>query len=95
MYINIETRIDRLARGGALARGDQQVRCGCGDRKADIRLPGKGNSSSYGARPVHQIIWQITWIRTGRLSIKNSLSNPLQAPAGPGWTTSCRGTSLT
>ena len=23
-------------------------------RKVDIRLPGKGNSNSHGARPVHQ-----------------------------------------
>ena len=42
--------------------------------KADIRLPGKGNSNLYGARPVHQIISMITWIRTIRLSIKNALS---------------------
>ena len=27
-----------------------------GHRKVDIRLPGKGNSNSHGARPVHQII---------------------------------------
>ena len=44
-------------------------------RKVDIRLPGKGNSNSHGARPVHQkIITLIKWIRTRRLSIKNSLS---------------------
>ena len=42
--------------------------------KVDIRLPGKGNSSSHGARPVHLIITMIKWIRTSRLSIKNSLS---------------------
>ena len=36
-----------------------------------IRLPGKGDSNSHGARPVHQ---KHRWIRTGRLSIKNSLS---------------------
>ena len=36
----------------------------------DVRLPGKVNSNSNGARPVHQI----KWIRTSRLSIKNSLS---------------------
>jgi len=29
---------------------------------------------SHGARPVHQIITMIQWIRTSRLSIKNSLS---------------------
>ena len=42
--------------------------------KVDIRLPGKGNSNSHGARPVHLIITTIKWIRTSRLSIKNSLS---------------------
>ena len=40
-------------------------------RKIDIRLPGKGNSTSHGARTVHQ---KHRWIRTSRLSIKNSLS---------------------
>jgi len=43
-------------------------------RKVDVRLPGKGNSNSHGARPVHLIITMIKWIRTSRLSIKNSLS---------------------
>jgi len=43
------------------------------DRKVDVRLPGKGNSNSHGARPVHLIITMIKWIRTSRLSIKNSL----------------------
>ena len=48
---------------------------GCrGDRKVDIRLPGKGNSNYHGARPVHRIISMVKWIRTSRLSIKNSLS---------------------
>jgi len=42
--------------------------------KVDIRLPEKGNSKSHGARPVHLIITMIKWIRTRRLSIKNSLS---------------------
>ena len=41
-------------------------------RKVDIRLPGKGDSNSHGARPVHQ---KHRWIRTRRLSIKNSLAN--------------------
>ena len=45
-----------------------------GHKKVDIRLPGKGNSNSHGARPVHLIITMIKWIRTSRLSIKNSLS---------------------
>ena len=44
-----------------------------GTRKVDVRLPGKGNSNSHGARPVHLIITMIKWIRTSRLSIKNSL----------------------
>jgi len=43
-------------------------------RKVDVRLPGKGNSNSHGARPVHLIITMIKWIQTSRLSIKNSLS---------------------
>jgi len=42
-------------------------------RTVDISLPGKGNSNSNGTRPVHQIISMITWIRTSRLSTKNSL----------------------
>ena len=41
-------------------------------RKVAVRLPGKGN----GARPVHQIITMIKWIRTSRVSIKNSLFDP-------------------
>ena len=44
-------------------------------RKVDIRLPGKRNSNAHGARPVHQIISLIEWVRTNRLSIKNSLSS--------------------
>jgi len=42
-------------------------------RKVDVRLPGKGKSNSHGARPVHLIITTKKWIRTSRLSIKNSL----------------------
>ena len=49
-------------------------RGGCPLRKVDVRLPGKGDSNSHGARPVHLIITMIKWIRTRRLSIKNSLS---------------------
>ena len=30
------------------------------------RLTGKGNPNSHGARPVHQIISMIKWIRTTR-----------------------------
>ena len=43
-------------------------------RKVDIRLPGKGDSNSHGARPVHQ---KHRWTRTNRLSIKISLSLPI------------------
>ena len=43
-------------------------------RKADVRLPGNGNPNSYDARPVHRIISMMEWIRTSRLSIKDSLS---------------------
>ena len=47
------------------------------------------HSNSHGARPVHLIITMIKWIRTSRLSIKNSLTRaparsappPHQAPA--------------
>ena len=42
--------------------------------KVDVRLPEKGNSNSHRARPVHLIITMMKWIRTSRLSIKNSLS---------------------
>ena len=49
-------------------------------RRHPVSLPGKGNSNSHGARPVHLIITMIKWIRTNRLSIKNSL----YAPSGGG-----------
>ena len=52
----------------------QIVHCGCLARKVDVRLPGKGNSNSHGARLVHLIITMIKWIRTSRLAIKNSPS---------------------
>ena len=45
-----------------------------------MRLPGTGNSNSHGARPVHQIISMIKWIRTSRFLVKNSLS--LQGDGG-------------
>ena len=51
-------------------------------RKVDVMLPGKGNSNSHGAGPVHLIITMVKWIRTRRLSIKNSLS----LPSGVFWT---------
>ena len=78
-------------------RGGSPVRCvfcpafpGVSDacRKVDVRLPGKGNSNSHGARPVHLINTMIQWIRTSRLSIQNSLS---AGTAGcPGQRTPCR-----
>ena len=43
--------------------------------KVDIRLPGTGDSKSHGARPVHQTISMIEWIRPSRLSIMDSLSD--------------------
>jgi hypothetical protein len=46
--------------------------------EVDVRLPENGNSNSHGARPVHPIITMIEWIRTSRLSIKNSLSVNLE-----------------
>ena len=49
-------------------------------RKVDVRLPGKGKSSSHGARTAHLIVTMIEWIRTSRLSIKNSLSDGREWP---------------
>ena len=46
--------------------------------QGDIRLPVRRNSNSHGARPVHQIISMMRWIRTSMLSIKNSLSPRFQ-----------------
>jgi hypothetical protein len=40
-------------------------------RKVGVRLPGKGNSNSRGARLVHLIITMINWIRTRRFSLKD------------------------
>ena len=51
----------------------QGVHCAV-SRKVDVRVPGKVNSNSHGARPVHLIITMIKWIRTSRLSINNSVS---------------------
>ena len=48
--------------------------------RVEIRLPGKGNSNSHGARPVHQIIS----IRTSRLSIKKFLSAGFASPENGG-----------
>jgi len=54
---------------------------GCSRVSTRHTLPGKGNSNSHGARPVHLIVTMITRIRTSRLSIKNSLSQ---------WRRTCR-----
>jgi hypothetical protein len=43
-------------------------------RKVDMRLHGKGNSNSHGARLVHQITSMVKWIQISRLSTKKSLS---------------------
>jgi len=58
-------------------------------RKVDVMLPGKEDSNSHGARPVHLIITMQKWIRTSRLSIKNSplmLHTPTQTAT---YTLSC------
>ena len=54
-------------------------------RKVDVRLPVKGNSNSHGARPVRKIISMLHWIRTGRLSIKNSPPMKVNGVGGRGW----------
>jgi len=46
-----------------------------------IRLPGKGNANSHGARPVHLIITMIKWIRTSRVSIKVPLDRDRSSTA--------------
>jgi len=51
--------------------------------KVDVRLPGKGNPITHGARPVHLIITMIKWIRTSRLSIKNSVYMAMKTDASP------------
>jgi len=42
--------------------------------------PGKGNPTPHGARPVHPIITMLKWIRTKRLSVKNSLCKKVKKP---------------
>ena len=47
-----------------------------------VRLPGKGNSNSHGAQGRStKIISMIKWIRTSKLSIKNSLSEQARVDA--------------
>ena len=53
------------------------------DRKVDVRLPGKGNSHSKGARPVHLIITMKKWIRTSRLSRQERRPAPPRRRAPP------------
>ena len=70
------------AEGTDCVYGTRSICAGCahlaegitflGPRKVEIRLPGKGDSNSHGARPVHQ---KHRGIRTSRLSIKQSLSH--------------------
>ena len=45
-------------------------------RKVDVRLPGRGNSNSFGERPVHLIITLMQWTRTSKVPIKKSVSPP-------------------
>ena len=40
--------------------------CVSNARKVDVRLPGKGDLSSHGARPIRLIITMIKWIRTNK-----------------------------
>ena len=65
----------RAPRGeGSTSFGKSSSAIMCPAQKVDVRLPGKWNSNSHGARPVHLIITMIKWIRTSRMSMKNSLS---------------------
>ena len=51
-------------------------------RKVDVRLPGKGNSNSYGARPLHLIITMIKWIRkTDEVSSSGAIE-PMMVESG-------------
>jgi len=65
-------RADRISVAEFRVQGEKSR--GLAAREVDIRLPGKENSSSHGARPVRQIISMIKWTRVSRLSIKNCLS---------------------
>ena len=71
-----ETRTCTYARMCSCPQGLPMLLC-------DVRLPGKGNSNSHGARPVHLIITMTEWIRTSRLSMKNSLCPMLCNPGHP------------
>ena len=79
-WINLHGEVE--ARGGGV-EAEPEVRCAeqprvvLIHRKVDVRLPGKDDSNSHGARLVDLLISMIKWIRTCRLSKKNSLS-PVQ-----------------
>ena len=66
-------RRDFLASSRGLSGTGETPTRVAGARKVNVRLPGKWNSNSQGARPVRLILTIIKWIRTNRLSIKNSL----------------------
>ena len=57
-----EKRRERSARVRGACRRD----CVKMTREVDVRLPGKCNSNSHGASPVHLIITTIKWIWTSR-----------------------------
>ena len=72
------------AKGEQIIEGQASPMNAQGHGKLDVRLPGKGNLNFHGARPVHLTIAMIKWIRSSRLSLKNSLSllkSPLKCPA--------------
>ena len=63
-----------------------RIRLPPGTRKVDVRLPGKGNSNSHGARPFHLVITMIKWIRTSRLSTLSRINAPWRSI--PSWASS-------
>ena len=54
-----------------------------GTRKADVRLPGKGNLISHDARPVHLIITTKTWILTSEYKYRGTSLIRNSAPLRP------------
>jgi hypothetical protein len=60
----------------ASVQGTEHVKWDTATWEVDVRLPGKGNSNSHGARPVHQTISMMKWIRTRNVVKKNCLSAP-------------------
>jgi len=58
-----EGSIDRYVLGIPVRKDQSESRAATAGRKVDVRLPGKGDSNSHGARPVHLIIKVIKWIR--------------------------------